>query len=173
MSGFAAAVPSLNDGIHGVHPRHRNRIAADEDNGRPGVGRHEGADHFILTVREFQPQPVLAFAVLILGLIKTADEEDDIRLCRFRNSLRNQFLRTPAFAQVLPGGNAIVGIVGAADITADPLDAGASGLGPLGNADERVDLVLGLEGRTAAPDNHTLDGVLAHDEDLLRLGGDR
>ena len=87
IAGLGTAEPALGDRPYLSYPWHGNRISADETYCEIGVCCGKCFDDCILVVWEAVCDSVGTFAVLMVVLVETAEEEDNVCVCGSSGSI--------------------------------------------------------------------------------------
>ena len=116
----------------------------------------------------------MPFAILIVTLVQTADEDHHISLLGFFKSLRLQFCRRACLVKRTSNGNTIETLNRVTDIAAGVIEPHPLPLSK-GRGEFRVDtiqwqdLVLHFQRGGAATHRHHLDGILTNYQNTSRL----
>ena len=179
MTGFRTVEPRLHESGHLLEPRHSVGVTAEDNDRQIAVRFSQGANEFVLTVRQVVLQPVVTLRVLVVGFVQSADEQYDIRLFGSSHGFGCEFGRRTAVAKVLTGSHTVVLAANVAHVAAYVTYLGTRLCGALAYALQGRNLVLRLERTGAAAYSHLFDGILAYHKDRLlvlsnrehRLGG--
>ena len=179
MTCFRTIEPRLHESGHLLEPRHSVGVTAEDNDRQIAVGFSQGANEFVLTVRQVVLQPVVTLRVLVVGFVQSADEQYDIRLFGSSHGFGCEFGRCAAVAKVLTGSHTVVLAANVAHVAAYITNLGTRLCGALAYALQRRNLVLRLERTGAAAYSHLFDGILAYHKDRFlvlsnrehRLGG--
>ena len=116
LTSLRADEPSLYDGRHLVEPRQSSPIAGDVHIDQTRIHLQDGLDDLVLSVWQIVKQAVVTFAVLMIALVQTSDENDDISIfCLFHSLCREFGLRTGLIERTAYG-DAVVALDGIANV---------------------------------------------------------
>ena len=116
LAGLGADEPGLYDGRHLVDPGQGSAVAGDVDEHQARVHLQDGLDGLVLGVGQIVRQAVVALAVLMVALVQSANEDDDISLTGFLHGLADQLVLGACLVERAPYGDAVVALHGVAHV---------------------------------------------------------
>ncbi len=167
---LAAQEPSLHDGGHLLRPGHRHGVARDVDVDGILVRLRQSGNELVLVVGQLHLLAVVPLAVLIVGLVEPAEDDDVVGSPGFLHGFADELVGGALVLKVLTRGDTVVAAAHVAHIAAGIVHLHLA-LQTVFQALQGRYLVLCLQAAGASAHGHHLDGILAHHEDALGLCG--
>ena len=167
-TGLRTDEPALHNGRYLLFPRHGHGIARDIDIDEVLVDLGQRLDEAVLCVGQFVSLAVVPLTILIVAFVQSPEHHHIVGSPGLPYGLGYKLVGRPVVFELLSGAHTIVIAGDIAHIPTGIVYRDAVSQPCLQTLKGR-NLPLHFQRRTAAPDSHHLDGILAHHKHTFGL----